>query len=69
EEGKSHYLPNVYTFEDSSMVIRTGDKVTKEKVQRLYWASKEVKAQFHRVIGNDNELEKGNPDDVLTMVL
>lgn len=69
EEGKSHYLPNVYTFEDASMVIRTGDKVTKEKVQRLYWASKEVKAQFHRVIGNDNELEKGNPDDVLTMVL
>lgn len=59
----------MYTFEDSSMVIRTGDKVTKEKVQRLYWASKEVKAQFHRVIGSDNELEKGNPDDVLTMVL
>lgn len=69
EEGKAHYLPNVYTFEDSSMVIRTGDKVTKDKVQRLYWASKEVEAQFHRVVGNDVELEKGNPDDVLTMVL
>nr|WP_270474943.1 collagenase [Clostridium cochlearium] len=51
------------------MIIKTGDKVSQEKVKRLYWASKEVKAQFHRVIGNDEPLEKGNADDVLNIVI
>ncbi|WP_010299125.1 collagenase [Clostridium senegalense] len=69
EDGKKYYLPNTYTFEDGKMIIKTGDKVTKEKVERLYWASKEVRSQFHRVVGNDKELEQGNADDILTMVI
>ncbi|MRR95059.1 PKD domain-containing protein, partial [Bacillus anthracis] len=39
------------------------------KIKRLYWAAKEVKAQYHRVIGNDKALEPGNADDVLTIVI
>ncbi|EMA6343894.1 collagenase ColA [Bacillus cytotoxicus] len=69
EEGKQQYLPKTYTFDDGSIVFKTGDKVTEEKVKRLYWAAKEVKAQYHRVIGNDKALEPGNPDDVLTVVI
>lgn len=51
------------------MIIKAGDKVDESKIQRLYWASKEVKSQFHRIIGNDKPLEAGNADDVLTMVI
>lgn len=50
-------------------MLKAGDKVTEEKVKRLYWAAKEVKAQFHRTVESDQPLEKGNPDDVLTMVI
>lgn len=69
KEGKEHYLPQTFTFDDGAVVFKTGDQLTEEQVERLYWASKEVKAQFHRVIGNDKELTSGNPDDVLTIVI
>ncbi|WP_243526254.1 collagenase ColA [Bacillus pseudomycoides] len=69
EEGQKQYLPKTYTFDDGSIVFKTGDKVTEEKVKRLYWAAKEVKAQYHRVIGNDAALEAGKADDVLTIVI
>ncbi|HEK9101025.1 collagenase ColA [Bacillus pfraonensis] len=69
EEGKQRYLPKTYKFDDGSIVFKTGDKVTEEKIKRLYWAAKEVKAQYHRVIGNDKALESGNADDVLTVVI
>lgn len=58
-----------YTFDDGKFVVKAGDKVTEEKIKRLYWASKEVKAQFMRVVQNDKALEEGNPDDILTVVI
>ncbi|UPW83507.1 collagenase [Lysinibacillus sp. Ag94] len=69
EEGKKQYLPKTYTFDNGSIVFKTGANVTEDKIQRLYWAAKEVKAQYHRVIGNDKALEPGNADDVLTVVI
>ncbi|KEH99327.1 collagenase [Clostridium botulinum C/D str. BKT12695] len=69
EEAKKHYTPKTYEFDNGSIVIKAGDKVSQEKIKRLYWASKEVKAQFHRVIGSDNQLEKGHPDDILNIVI
>ncbi|PFO84623.1 MULTISPECIES: collagenase ColA [Bacillus cereus group] len=69
EDGKKKYLPKTYTFDDGAIVLKAGDKVTEEKVKRLYWAAKEVKAQFHRTVESDKSLEQGNPDDVLTMVI
>ncbi|HDX9580690.1 TPA: collagenase, partial [Bacillus pseudomycoides] len=69
EEGKKKFLPKTYTFDDGKIVFKAGDKVTEEKIQRMYWAAKEVKAQYHRVIGNDKALEQGNADDVLTVVI
>ncbi|AOR23362.1 collagenase [Clostridium taeniosporum] len=69
EDKKNAFLPKTYTFDDGKMVIKAGDKVSESKIQRLYWAAKEVKAQFHRIIGSDEPLETGAADDVLTMVI
>ncbi|TCP67062.1 collagenase [Baia soyae] len=69
DNAKQYYLPKSYTFDNGSVVFKTGGQVTVEKVLRLYWASKEVKSQFHRVLGRDVEIEKGNPDDILTIVI
>lgn len=33
EEGKRQYLPKTYTFDDGSIVFKTGDKVTEEKLR------------------------------------
>lgn len=69
EEGKKKYLPKTYTFDDGKFIVKAGDKVSEEKIQRLYWAAKEVQAQYIRVVQNDKPLEEGNPDDVLNVVI
>ncbi|KFN03276.1 collagenase [Bacillus clarus] len=69
EDGKKKYLPKTYTFDDGAIVLKAGDKVSEEKIKRLYWAAKEVKAQFYRTVGSDKPLESGHADDVLTMVI
>lgn len=69
KEGEQKYYPDTYIFDDGKIIIRTGDKVTEEKVMRLYWASKEVNAQYFRTIGRDEPLELGNIDDILTIII
>lgn len=69
ENGKAYNLPNTYTFDNGKVVIKAGAKVTEEKIKRLYWASKEVKAQFFRIYGSDAALEPGNADDRLEIIL
>ncbi|MEI4799749.1 collagenase [Bacillus sp. FJAT-51639] len=69
EDGKKKYLPKTYTFDDGAIVLKAGDKVTEDKIKRLYWAAKEVRAQFYRTVGSDKPLEGGHADDVLTMVI
>lgn len=69
EEGKAKYCPKTYTFDNGKVIIKAGDRVEEEKIKRLYWASKEVNSQFFRVMGRDNPLEEGNPDEKLTMVI
>ncbi|MGL5244343.1 MAG: M9 family metallopeptidase N-terminal domain-containing protein, partial [Sarcina sp.] len=68
-EGKNRYLPNIYRFDDGNFIIRTGGNVTQEKVKKLYWAAKEVRAQFIRMVGSDRPLSQGNADDTLTTVV
>ncbi|MBN3525800.1 collagenase [Paenibacillus apiarius] len=69
QRGKQRYLPQRTEFDDGRFVFQTGGQLSEEQLQRLYWAAKEVQAQFHRVIGNDKPLESGNVDDVLTVVI
>ncbi len=70
EEGKQHYLPKTYIFDNGKFVFKVGDKISTDKVQRLYWATREVNSQFYRIFGQDTPIDKGsNPDDVLTVVV
>ncbi|PFO80019.1 collagenase ColA [Bacillus cereus] len=69
EDGKKKYLPKTYTFDDGTIVFKAGDKVSEEKIKRLYWAAKEVRSQFYRTVGSDKPLESGHADGVLTMVI
>lgn len=68
-EATHKYLSKEYKFDDGKVVIKAGDKVAAEKIKKVYWASKEVQAQFFRNLGSDKALEEGNADDVLTMVI
>ncbi|MFB7174145.1 collagenase [Streptomyces sp. NPDC056254] len=48
-------LPKTYIYDNGSIKVRTAlDRAT---VDRLYYASKQVKAQFHRVLGTDRPLD------------
>ncbi len=70
EEGKQHYLPKTYVFDDGKFVFKVGDKISDDKIQRLYWATKEVNSQFYRIFGDDTPIDKGpSADDVLTVVV
>ncbi|MDC2865083.1 collagenase ColA [Bacillus sp. BP-3] len=69
EDGKKKYLPKTYTFDDGAIILKAGDKVSEDKIKRLYWAAKEVRSQFYRIVGSDKPLESGHADDVLTMVI
>lgn len=65
----AEYLPRTYTFDSGAAVYVTGDRVDPVKVQRLYWATKELNAHVHRAIDNDQPLEAGRADDKLTAVI
>ncbi|MCT4585540.1 MAG: collagenase [Peptostreptococcaceae bacterium] len=69
EDAKDYYLPNEYYFDNNSIIIKTGDKVEKEKVKRLYFAAKEVKAQVFRSIKSDKAVDNNNNDDPLNIVI
>ncbi|MFJ6937879.1 collagenase [Streptomyces sp. NPDC101132] len=66
EDIEAQLFPNTYTYDNGAIKVRTGlDRAT---VDQLYYASKRVKAQFHRVIGTDQPLA-GDPNATLNIVL
>ncbi|MFF3327003.1 collagenase [Streptomyces sp. NPDC002889] len=59
-------FPYTYTYDNGAMKVRTGlDRAT---VDQLYYASKQVKAQFHRVVGAEEPLA-GDTNTSLNIVL
>ncbi|MGW5423263.1 collagenase [Streptomyces sp. NPDC003943] len=59
-------FPNTYSYDNGGIKVRTAlDRAT---VDQLYYASKQVKAQFHRVLGTDQPLA-GDPNSTLNIVL
>lgn len=59
-------FPYTYSYDNGAIKVRTGlDRAT---VDQLYYASKQVKSQFHRVLGTQQPLA-GDPNNVLTVVL
>ncbi|GGX18285.1 collagenase [Streptomyces chryseus] len=59
-------FPHTYTYDGGAIKVRTGlDRAT---VDQLYYASKQVKAQFHRVLGSLEPLA-GDTNSALRVVL
>ncbi|MFD9975284.1 collagenase [Streptomyces sp. NPDC059017] len=59
-------FPNAFTYDNGAIKVRTGlDRAT---VDQLYYASKQVKAQFHRVLGAEDPLA-GDTNTSLNIVL
>ncbi|MFF5704020.1 collagenase [Streptomyces sp. NPDC012794] len=66
EDIEKQIFPYTYTYDNGAIKVRTGlDKTT---VDQLYYASKQVKTQFHRVLGTDQPLA-GDPNSTLNIVL
>ncbi len=66
---EARIFPYTYTYDTgtgAALKVRTGlDRAT---VDQLYYASKQVKAQFHRVVGSEQPLA-GDPNSTLNIVL
>ncbi|MFF2568554.1 collagenase [Streptomyces sp. NPDC058084] len=59
-------FPSTYTYDNGGIKVRTAlDRAT---VDQLYYASKQVRSQYHRVLGTDQPLA-GDPNTTLNIVL
>ncbi|MFI6638159.1 collagenase [Streptomyces sp. NPDC050504] len=66
EDIERRLFPNTFTYDNGGIKVRTGlDRAT---VDQLYYASKQVKAQYHRVLGSEAPLAD-DPNDSLNTVL
>ncbi|MFG2747491.1 collagenase [Streptomyces xanthophaeus] len=66
EDIEKRIFPHTYTYDNGAIKVRTGlDRAT---VDQLYYASKQVKAQYHRVLGTEQPLA-GDPNATLNIVL
>ncbi|MCB5181440.1 collagenase [Streptomyces antimicrobicus] len=66
EDIEKQIFPYTYTYDDGAIKVRTG--LARSVVDQLYYASKQVKAQYHRVLGTDQPLA-GDPNTTLNIVL
>ncbi|WP_407835178.1 collagenase [Streptomyces sp. DSM 116496] len=65
-ELEARLFPYTYTYDKGAIKVRTAlDRTT---VDQLYYASKQVKTQFHRVLGTDQPIA-GDANTTLTVVL
>ncbi|MEU8772456.1 collagenase [Streptomyces sp. NPDC048606] len=66
DDIEKQIFPYTYSYDGGAIKVRTAlDRAT---VDQLYYASKQVKSQFHRVIGTDQPLA-GDPNSTLNIVL
>ncbi|WP_344092096.1 collagenase, partial [Streptomyces stramineus] len=59
-------FPGAYAYDNAGIKVRTG--LPRTTVDRLYYAGKQVKAQFHRVLGTEQPLA-GDTNTSLNIVL
>ncbi|MFD6889193.1 collagenase [Streptomyces sp. NPDC059957] len=66
EDIERELFPNTYTYDSGAIKVRTAlDRAT---VDQLYYASKQVKTQYHRVVGADQPIA-GDTNTTLNIVL
>ncbi|MEV8532032.1 collagenase [Streptomyces sp. NPDC051211] len=66
EDIERQIFPYTYTYDNGAIKVRTG--LPQSTVDKLYYASKQVKAQYHRVLGTEQPLA-GDPNTTLNIVL
>ncbi|MFE2229181.1 collagenase [Streptomyces kronopolitis] len=66
DDIEKRIFPQTYTYDNGGIKVRTA--LDRSVVDQLYYASKQVKAQFHRVLGTETPLA-GDPNTTLTIVL
>ncbi|MEU7430090.1 collagenase [Streptomyces sioyaensis] len=66
EDIEKRIFPRTYSYDNGGIKVRTA--LDRAVVDQLYYASKQVRAQFHRVIGTETPLA-GDPNTTLTIVL
>ncbi|MER5929422.1 collagenase [Streptomyces sp. NPDC002054] len=66
EDIEREIFPYTYTYDNGAIKVRTG--LPQATVDKLYYASKQVKAQYHRVLGTEQPLA-GDPNTSLNIVL
>lgn len=66
EDIERRIFPSTYTYDAGAIKVRTA--LSRATVDQLYYASKQVKAQFHRVLGTDAPLN-GDTNTSLAIVL
>ncbi|MEU3354527.1 collagenase [Streptomyces sp. NPDC037389] len=66
EDIERRLFPSAYTYDNGGIKVRTA--LDRAAVDRLYYASKQVKAQFHRVLGTERPLA-GDTNSTLNIVL
>ncbi|WP_053684648.1 collagenase [Streptomyces sp. WM4235] len=66
EDIEKQLFPYTYPYDNGAIKVRTAlDRAT---VDQLYYASKQVKSQYHRVLGTEQPLA-GDPNTTLNIVL
>lgn len=72
EDIEKELFPNTYTYgsgaDGANGAIKVRTALDRATVDQLYYASKQVKAQFHRVVGSDQPIA-GDPNTTLNIVL
>ncbi|MEV7834709.1 collagenase [Streptomyces subrutilus] len=66
EDIEKQLFPYTYLYDNGAIKVRTA--LDRAVVDQLYYASKQVKAQYHRVLGTDRPLA-GDTNTTLTIVL
>ncbi|WP_433545233.1 collagenase [Streptomyces sp. CA-294286] len=66
EDIEKKIFPYTYVYDNGAIKVRTG--LSRATVDQLYYASKQVKAQFHRVLGTTEPLA-GDTNATLNIVL
>ncbi|WP_407285505.1 collagenase [Streptomyces sp. BP-8] len=66
EDIERRLFPNTYRYDKGGVEVRTA--LDRNTVDQLYYAGKQVKAQFHRVLGTDEALA-GDTNTTLHVVL
>jgi PKD repeat protein/uncharacterized protein YegP (UPF0339 family) len=66
DELRKYLFPQAYSFDDGQMVMKAS--ISKERIQQLYYATKQVKSQFFRLLQDDAPVAN-DPNESLNVII